>query len=308
MMRLDLSLVEVFCCVYEEGGFSKAAEKLRISQPTISGHIKNLEEYLGTKLFDRLPRQVVPTHAGQLLYRHGCAIIKEREAALHDLRKFLHRMEGSLVISASAFGEYVLPPIIASFRERFPAVKVELKISEPKDVCDDVLNDEAELGFTCAKIDAVGLEFRRMTSGELALVTPNNDEWRRVRAITLEHLAEKQFLSREAGSGLRQVVEQKLGRTLDEFNVVGSFGSNSAITQAVKTGMGVSVLPLLSLKTEIAEGKLKTVRLDGAAPLLFDFHAVLNRKRTLSPISEVFLECALDASGGRKAASQVAAH
>ncbi len=296
MMRLDLSLVEVFCRVYEEGNISKAALKLHISQPTVSGHIKNLEAYVGTKLFDRLPRRLVPTRAAELLYRRGCTILKEKEAAMQDLERFLHRIEGRLVISGSSIpGEYILPQMIADFYAQFPAVKIDLRISDPKVVCNEVLSGEAELGFSCAKIDTIGLEFRPFASGGLALVVQNNGLWKGVRTVTPERLAAEPFLTREPGSGMRTAVEEKIGRALDEFNVVGTFGSNSAVKEALKAGMGVAMVSLFSVKDELASGELKTVEIEGLEIVPSDFYAVTNKGLTLSPVAETFLGSALEA-------------
>jgi len=215
MMRLDLSLVEVFCCVYEEGNISKAAVKLRVSQPTVSGHIKNLETYIGTKLFDRLPRRLAPTRAAQLLYRRGHAILKEKEAAMQDLERFLHRIEGRLVISGSNIpGEYILPQMIADFYVQFPAVKIDLRISDPKVVCNEVLSGEAELGFSCAKIDTIGLEFIPFASGGLALVVPNNGEWKRARRVTRERLAAEPFLTCLCRARRRSTIRRRPWRWL----------------------------------------------------------------------------------------------
>ncbi len=295
MMRLDLSLVEVFCCVYEEGNISKAAVKLHVSQPTVSGHIKNLETYIGTKLFDRLPRRLAPTRAAQLLYRRGHAILKEKEAAMQDLERFLHRIEGRLVISGSNIpGEYILPQLVADFYTQFPAVKIELRISDPKVVCNEVLSGEAELGFSCSKIDTIGLEFRPFASGGMALVVPNNGAWKRARSVTPERLAAEPFLTRELGSGMRTAVEEKLGRTLDEFNVVATFGSNGAVKEAIKAGVGVAVVSLLSVKDELASGEMKTVEIEGINISPSDFYSVTNKKLTLSPVAETFLACALE--------------
>lgn len=300
MMRLDLNLVEVFCCVYEERNFSKAAQRLSLSQPTISGHIKNLEEYLGTRLFDRLPRQIVPTRAGQLLYQRGCAIIKEKMAALQDLQRFLHRIEGSLIISSNAMpGEYILPRLITSFRVQYPAVRFELKIADPATVCAEVLKGDAELGFACAKTETHDLEFHHFASTDLALVVPHNKEWRHINSITLDRLAEKPFLAREAGAGMRLAVEQKIGRTLDDFNVAGIFGSDCAVKEALKAGMGVSVLSLLAVQSEIADGELKTVEIEGVDARPIDLFSVINRNITLSPVAETFLDYALKTSTQR---------
>src|SRR5215469_6804455 len=139
-MRLELSLIEVFCCVYEEGSFSKAALRLRCSQPTISGHIKNLEEHVAARLFDRLPRRIVPTRAGELLYKHGRIILNEKEAAIQELKRLLNRLEGTLSICSSTIpGDYLLPQLIAEFHSKLPAVRVEMRITDSKDVCSQVL-------------------------------------------------------------------------------------------------------------------------------------------------------------------------
>lgn len=301
MMRLDLSLIEVFCCVYEECNFSRAAERLNISQPTVSGHIKNLEQYIGTRLFDRLPRQVVPTRAGQLLYQRGCAIIKEKMAALQDLQRFLHRIEGSLIISSSAMlGEYILPRLIASFRAQYPGVRFELKIANPMTICAEVLKGDVELGFACSQTETQGLEFRRFASTDLSLVVPHNKEWRHINSITMDRLAEIPFLARETGAGMRLAVEQKLGRMMDDFNVVGIFESNFAVKEALRAGMGVSVLSLLAVQSEIARGELKTVEIEGADARPIDLFIVVNRNLTLSPAAEAFLDYALKISMQRE--------
>jgi len=294
-MRLELSLIEVFCSVYEEGSFSKAAARLRCSQPTISGHIKNLESYIGVKLFDRLPRRIVPTRAGQVLYRHGRTILNEKEAAIQELTKLLNRMEGTLSIWSSTIpGDYLLPQLIASFHSKVPAVRIEMRVSDSKDVCNQVLAARAEIGFIGARLDAVGLELRHFATDQLALVVPNNKEWRQVRRVTLSELARKPFLAREPGSGTRLAFERKVGLNIDDFNVIGSFGSSSAVKEGLKAGLGISILSTLAVRTEISMGSLKTVEIDGVTPIERDLFVAINRNLTLSPIAESFLDLVLD--------------
>jgi DNA-binding transcriptional LysR family regulator len=293
-MRLDLNLLEVFCCVYKEGSFSRAAQKLSLSQPTVSGHIKNLEDYLGAKLFNRLPRQVVPTRAGEILYRRGQAIMAEKESALQELKRFLNRMEGSLAVCCSTIpGEYLMPQIAASFHERFPAVVIDMNVSDSQAVCNDILSGKAELGFAGARIETVGLEFRHFASDEIVLVAPNNSEWRKTKSISLDRLATKPMLVREAGSGTRLAFEKTVGRALNEFNVVGYFGSSNSIKAAINSGLGVSMLSLLSVKSEIESGAFKTVEIEGIDALRRDFYAIFNKHFALSPIAEEFLDFVL---------------
>ena len=294
-MRLELSLIEVFCCVYEEGSFSKAALRLRCSQPTVSGHIKNLESYIGARLFDRLPRRIVPTRAGQILYRHGRTILIEKEAATQELNKLLNRIEGTLSIWSSTIpGDYLLPQLIAAFHSKVPAVKVEMRMSDSKDVCNQVLEGKAELGFIGARLDAVGLELRHFATDELVLVVPNNREWRHVHRVALSDLATRPWIAREPGSGTRLAFERKSGMSFEDFNVVGCFGSSSAVKEALKAGLGISIVSILAVKSEIAIGSLKSVEIDRVTPIERDLFVAVNRNLTLSPIAESFLDFVLD--------------
>ncbi|MEK6406702.1 MAG: selenium metabolism-associated LysR family transcriptional regulator [Acidobacteriota bacterium] len=294
-MRLDLALLEVFCTVYDEGSFSKAALKLRLTQPTVSGHVKNLEEAVGTRLLDRLPRNVVPTEAGKILYRRGRSILNEKEAAIRELGKFLNCVEGSLTICASTIpGEYLLPQLIAEFHAKHPGVNVELQISDSKDVCNKVLARTAELGFVGARFDTAGLEFRRFASDTLGLIVPNNDEWKAVESITLDDLAKKPFLSREGGSGTRVTFERAVGRELEGFNIIGRFGSTNAVKEGLKAGLGISILSLLAAGPELNRGELKVVEIEGSGAISREFFMVLNNNLTTSPIADAFIDCVPD--------------
>src|ERR1044072_8091964 len=277
-IRLDLNLIEEFCCFYEKCNFSKAAKQLGISQPTISGHIKNLEDHVGLKLFDRLPKRVVPTRVGELLYQHGRSILKEKVAAVRELDKLRNCIEGSLVIWSSTIpGEYLLPRIIASFHSKHPAVSIELQISDSEFTCHEVLNGRVELGVAGAKINGIGLDFSHFASDHLVLVVPNNDEWRTIDSITLEALAKRPFLAREHGSGSRLAFENEIGNKLQDFNVIGSFGSTSAIKEGIRANLGVSVLSLLSVRSEIENGAFKISNIEGVNPIKRELFSVVNR-------------------------------
>ena len=290
-MQLDLRLLEIFCRVYEERSFSRAGEKLWISQPTVSGHIKNLEEALEVKLFERLPRKVVPTQAARIIYRHGEIILKQRKIALQDLMAFLNRLEGSLSLAASTIpGEYLLPQVLVAFRAQFPKVDVRLTISDSKEVCDQVVKGKVELGCAGAQLDILGLKYHHFASDSLVLVVPRNSRWRNVTTISVEDLRREPFLARESGSGTRLSFEKQIGRNLDEFNVQAVLSSTNAVKEGVKAGLGVSVLSLLAVQTELANGVLKTVRIENCETLRRDFFAVFNKRLTLSPIAKSFLD------------------
>jgi DNA-binding transcriptional LysR family regulator len=293
-MRLELNLVEIFCCVVDEGSFSKAGKKLRLSQPTISGHIRNLENFIGTPLLDRLPRKVVLTRAGKLLYKRGQSILGEKKSAIRELEQLLNCEQGEIVLSGSSIpSEYLLPPIVASFRESFPDIKVEILISDSRGSITDILSGKAELGFVGAVFDEAEIEYSYFGSDELALVVPNNDAWRDVESIKLSDLITKPFLVRESGSGTRRAFEEMFGYSMDRFNIAGCFGSTGAIREALKANIGVSVMSVLSVGAELASGFLKTVVIDDIGSMKREFYVITNRKLSLSPIARAFLKYAL---------------
>jgi len=290
-MQLDLRLLEIFCRVYEERSFSRAGDKLWISQPTVSGHIKNLEEALGVKLFERLPRKVAPTQAAKILYRHGEVILKQRQVAIQDLMAFMNRLEGSLSLAASTIpGEYLLPQVLVAFSAEFPKVDVKLTISDSQEVCDQVIQGKVELGCAGAQLDILGLQYHHFASDSLVLVVPRNSRWDKVSTISVEDLRREPFLARESGSGTRLSFEKQMGRSLDEFNVQAVLSSTNAVKEGVKAGLGVSVLSLLAVQTEVAHGVLKTVKIENCKALRRDFFAVFNKRLTLSPIARSFLD------------------
>lgn len=289
-IRLDLDLIEVFCCVYEHQNFSRAAEQLSLSQPTVSGHVKNLENYVGMKLFNRLAKQVLPTTAGELLYHYGASILKEKEAAIKQLNKLRGCTEGPLIICSSTTpGEYLLPGIVASFHASYPGVAVDLRISDSESTCREVLGGKVELGVVGARLNGVGLNFSQFASDQLVLVAPNNGDWSVVETISLEALTRKPFIAREEGSGSRSVFETSIGRSLKEFNIVACFGSTSAVKEAVKANLGVSVLSLQSVRSEIEAGMFKVIGIEEISPIKRDLYIVTNKNLALSPIAELFL-------------------
>jgi len=108
-------------------------------------------------------------------------------------------------------------------------------------------------------------------------------------SISLDRLALQPFLAREWGSGTRMVFEQSVGRSLDQFNVVASLGSNNAIKEGLRSGLGVSVVSLLSVRRELDKGLLRILSIEGVEAMKRDFYIVVNRRLKLSPIAETFL-------------------
>src|SRR3989338_7690842 len=158
---MDTRQIEIFVKVAELGSFSKAAEALFLTQPTVSEHIRGLEEELGVRLLDRLGRGAAPTKAGQLLLGYGRRILELHREAHQALDQFQGRMSGELVIAASTIpGEYVLPAMIGRFKEKYPDISITLLIGDSQTVVDWVLGGRVELGMVGARLVQRGADYK----------------------------------------------------------------------------------------------------------------------------------------------------
>ena len=167
---MDIRALEVFCKIVELKSFSRAAEAVYLTQPTLSGHIKGLEEFVGLKLLDRLGREVVPTKAGELLYGYAKQVLAMRNQAIQALEEYKGSLKGHLIIGGSNIpGEYVLPALLARFKARYPDVFMTLKIADSREIARGVLEGTYELGAVGAKFDDGQLVFLKFLEDELVL-------------------------------------------------------------------------------------------------------------------------------------------
>jgi DNA-binding transcriptional LysR family regulator len=290
---LDLRSLELFCAVYDDRSFSKAARRLRLSQPTLSAHVKALEEELGTRLFDRLGRSIETTRAGDLLYRHGRRILAERDSLLAGMNRFLNRVEGRLHLGASTIpGEYILPRVIASFRALFPLVRVELQIADTTATVDAVEAGRIDLGFVGARLSRKDLRYEPFATDRIVLVAPATARWGSVRGLTLAALRREPLVVREEGSGSRFAVEaglRKLGVRWEELNVVAELGSTAALKEAVRAELAIAFLSNRAVSSEVDAGWVRQLALPGSSGFERAFYTVRNTRRSRPPIEEEFL-------------------
>jgi DNA-binding transcriptional LysR family regulator len=291
---VDLRLLQIFCRVYEERSFSKAAEGLRLAQPTVSEHVKALETLLETPLFDRTHRTVRPTRAGEYLYEQARGIDVMQRRIFEGMSRFLGNLAGQVSVGATTIpGEVLLPRLIAGFREKNPRVRVSVAIRSTRGVLDDLASARLDIGFVGARMEAAHFEFSRIASDRLVLLVPKTPRWKGVRSITLQQLRGEPLIVRERGSGTRAALERCLaeaGVTLEEMQVVAELGSTTAIKEGVKERLGVAIVSNLAIHPEVATGLLRDVIVREMRSFRRDFHAVRDVRRKLSPSCEGFLE------------------
>jgi DNA-binding transcriptional LysR family regulator len=287
---MELKYIEIFCTVVELKSFSKAAHALSLTQPTISIHIKALEDEFSTKLLDRLGRTILPTQDGEILYRYAREIVNLKESARLAMERISETIGGKLLIGASTIpGEYILPQYLARFRSAYPGVFPSLRIGDSNEVHESVLRGEVELGIIGTAVKDKNIVARKFLDDELILIAPSTYKTSTLQKGDLKTVP---LLLRETGSGSRASIEERLnntGWTLDSFNIVAEIGSSQALLQAVKCGMGLAFISRFSAADEIERGTLKSVKLKGL-PVARNFHIITHRLRFQSRICKTFID------------------
>lgn len=290
---LDLRKLEVFYWVAEFKSFSLAADHLSLRQPTVSAHIRKLEESLGAKVLNRVGGEVAPTALGQVLLERAKSLLALKRETLAALHNFQGRVQGALLVGGSNIpGEYILPRKLGAFIRKYPEVRPFLRIGDSAGIVEMVLDGKVELGFVGFKGEDGRLTFQGIWKDEMVLAVPKNHPWARLKAVDLKDLKDAGFISREGGSGtlrsLRRLIMRKGQEPEKLLNVAMELGSTAAIKEALVAGLGVSILSRTSIQREIEDGLLKEVPIRGLK-LERDFYQVYHRQRTLSPVSQAFI-------------------
>jgi len=289
---MNLWQLHVFCKVIELKSFSKAAQSINLSQPTISSHVKELEDYFNCRLIDRMGREALPTKAGDLLYGHARRLLLLSDETKSAMAAFNGKVAGRLVIGGSTIpGGFILPRIIGKFKKKYHEVSVSISIGDTKKIIDDTLSGLIELGIVGARASVKGMLQEKLVEDELHLIVPSDHKWAALRMVTVEMLKEEPFITREQGSGTLESIKISLSRGkigFEEFNIVAEMGSTTAVIQGIKSGIGVSILSPIAVQEELKTGSLSALKVKGI-DLRRSFYLTRHTQRTLSPVAQAFI-------------------
>ncbi|BFR48855.1 LysR family transcriptional regulator [Nitratidesulfovibrio sp. HK-II] len=287
---LDFRRLEAFCKVYELRSFSRAGADLFLSQPTISAHVLALEKELGVRLLDRMGRQVLPTPAGEVLYRRASEAFASLAAAEAEIGQLRDEVSGDLVVGGSTIpAHHVLPEVIAGFVRTYPAVRVHLRVGDTADIVQRVTDGELMLGLVGAMEPHPDLVFEPLVDDELVVVAAPEMAGGR-RHVQVEELAQWPWIMREAGSGTRRTFAEALataGMDVRRLPVALVVDSTQAVVQYVRAGLGVSATSRLAVAESITRGELVELQLDDCRPAR-QFHSVRHARRHQFPAAAAF--------------------
>jgi DNA-binding transcriptional LysR family regulator len=294
---MDIHHLRIFVSVFQNKSFSKASDQLYLSQPTISEHIKNMEIELECKLFDRVGRTILPTQEAEALYPRTMQILDEMSKLKQDLLPFEREVKGPLIIGASTIpGTYILPVMAVEFKDQHENVSFQIIIEDSKKISDRVLNHEILLGIVGAVMEPEKISYVPFVEDELILAASpdviKND------TIGIKDLVSVPFVLREEGSGTRKTMEKFLEQkklTVQDLRVVGILGSTDSVKQALKAGLGASILSRISVKDEIDAGRLREIKIRGFR-MTRNFYLIFHKKRSLPNPYGAFVKYLTDKS------------
>jgi DNA-binding transcriptional LysR family regulator len=290
----DLRQLEVFVKVVGLRSFSKAGEEVHLAQASVSERIATLESMVGAKLLDRMGRTITPTKAGELLYHHARRLLEGKKAACLEMQDFLGVKQGEISIGGSTIpGEYILPKVVGLFSKQYPRITVTLTIADSEEIENRVLDGEFELGVIGRRSTNKHAANHELWKDELVLAIPSTHRLAGKKEVTIQDIIHEPFILRELGSGTLKSMEPYLQGAglegIDSLNIVARLGTSTAVKEGIKAGLGISILSVVALDTELKAGVVKALRLKGI-PMFRHFHLIRDKRRTASPISRSLMD------------------
>ena len=286
---INLDQLRVFAAVAQARSFTRAAEAVHLTQPGVSKHIKQMEEYFDVPLFDRLGKKVALTQAGEILFEATQGIMASITTAEQRIEELNGLRGGKLLVGASfPIGIYLLPRVLAAFRKQYPAVDVTLDISLSERVVAKIVTNKLDVGLISHDTADARLTVREFMTDRLIAIAPVNHRWAKKKRIRPQDLLGETFIVAARGAGTRAVVEERLQEKGIALQNVIDFGNTEGVKRAVEVGLGVSIQSRSVVRREISERSLSGHSLAGIDDKLAYFYAYRNDKH-LSNAAKAFL-------------------
>lgn len=283
---MDLNRLRGFYTVVKQGGFTAAARRLRLSQPSISLQVKNLEQEVGLQLLQRHPRGVVPTREGQVLYELAEKLF-ETEGEIDAVFSGHAQYEGTrLTVSTNqSVATHMLPPLLEKYRGLFPKVEISIHNMRTAEIIESVTNAQTDVGIILIDPQREELEARPVAPCEMILITPSNHPLSHRRKISLADITGYPFLSYTRGTETRRLIDLPFEHRKLKTPVAMALGSTDLIINYVSLGYGVSIIHNLNI--DATRQDLHTRSLKAYYPRQY-IYLVTRRGEELTPVVKGF--------------------
>lgn len=266
---LNLERLRIFVTAAETENFSRAAQRLHVSQPSVSQHIRSLEQHLGVALFERRGRRISLSASGEALLPAVQELIRLSRQVEESALALAGEVSGHLTIGCSTTsGKYILPKLLARYREKYSQVRATIKVGSRIDVVDWLMTGEVSLSVASDRVQRSGLRYRRFFEDEVVMIVPYRHPWSQRTTVSATELYRERFILREPRSGTHAALLEGLdqvGIDLDRLETVLILDNSEAITMAVEEGIGLGFVPRVAAERSEAWGKLRVVDIDGVS-------------------------------------------
>lgn len=285
---MTLRHIRIFLSVFQNNGITKAAQELHIAQPSVSLAVKEMEEYYGTKLFDRIGKKIYPTQNGRRLYDYAlkiCGLFDEANRSVKNPDTL-----GEIRIGASiTTGTKLLPDILKRYKTIRPEITVTAVVGNSDEIEKKVLANEIDVGFTEKQPQSPEILAEPFGADRLCAVAARGGTLADAKRVTPEQLAREPFLTREKGSAVREITDAYFAVAGLTITPVMESTGTQALLNAAERGIGVAILPYLLAKERLDSGTLCEIPL--VPEIKRDLNIIRHKSKFLSPAVEEF--CAL---------------
>jgi len=296
-MNVSLRQLRVFETVARLSSYTRAAAELHLTQPAVSMQVRQLEDEVGLPLFEKLGKHISLTEAGREIFHYSRGIgrsLQEMEDVVESLKGVSW---GRLNIAVASTVNYFAPRLLAVFHQRYPGIGLQLDVTNRERLVHQLQANAVDMVLMGQPPPGVDVESEIFMDNPLVVIAPPGHPFVGEQPIGIRRLAEEVFVMREPGSGTRQAME----RFFAEHGVTIRHGMrmtrNEAIKQAVRAGLGLSVVSVHTVELELEAKRLVILEVEGF-PLERQWHLVYRRGRRLSPAALAFRTFVLDEARG----------
>jgi DNA-binding transcriptional LysR family regulator len=287
-MNYTFNQLRIFTQVVKSGTISKAAESLDLTQPAVSIQLKNLQRHFDVPLTETIQKKLYITPFGKEIARAAENLIAEAEQISRKTKSLRGELSGQLRISVVSTGKYVIPYFLSSFLSKHQGVELNLDVSNKQGTLLHLRENEIDFALVSTMPKSLSLETEDLLRNELYLVASSELPIPRSRNQP-DLLRKLTLIFREDGSATNQAMTQFLETNdITVFRKI-QLTSNEAVKQAVIAGLGVSILPMIGIRQELASGRLKIIPMKGL-PLKTTWRLVWHRDKKHTPVAAAFLE------------------
>jgi DNA-binding transcriptional LysR family regulator len=287
-IQLTLRHMNIFVAVCEENSITKAAQKLHIAQPAVSLAVKELEEHYDVKLFDRISKRLYLTEAGGKLLEYAAHIVSLFDDMEDNMRQW--ERSGKLKIGASiTIGTHLMPRYVRDFYNCHPQSTIEVFIGSSDLIEKKILESELDFALIEGTVHSDRIVCSTFMKDRLAIICAPSNALCNSETVTMEQLLTQPLLLRESGSGTRELFDHILASFECTYAPSWESTSTEALINAVRNGLGVSVLPYMLVSEELENGSIIELKIEN---LHFDrgFHVIYHQNKLLTNMAKEFIE------------------